>query len=178
MVALVILITVAVKKGWIVSAIVNGQPIFSWQLQQVLSNRYGKQTLEGMITERLITSEANKNGITVSQKDITNREEEMIKSFGGNVSIDEVVKYQGITRSDFDHQIQMQLYVENILSKSISFTDNELDNYIATNSARFEATDTAKMREEAKKMLVNQEISKKVQPWFNDLKSKAKIVTF
>ena len=35
----------------LVAAVVDGRPVWSWELNSVMADRYGKQTLEGMISE-------------------------------------------------------------------------------------------------------------------------------
>jgi foldase protein PrsA len=161
-----------------VSAVVNGRPVFTWQLNSVMVNRFGKQTLEGIITEQLIYQQANKEGISVTQAEVQAREDEMVKSIGTNVKLEDLLKYQGLTKSDFDNQIKLQMIVEKILGKDVAFTDAQLDNFVATNSAVLTATDSASKREEARLMLTEQEINTKITGWLQDLKDKAKIIRF
>lgn len=167
-----------VRKGYIVSALVDGKPIFSWNLQQLLTRRFGKQMLEGMITEQLIANEAAKAGVKINKSDIDAREQDMIKNIGENVTIDDLLKYQGLSREEFDSQIRMQLWVEKILGKDISITENDIENFIATNRARLVATTEAELNDEARKMLFDQLIGKLIQPWFTEIKSKANIIVF
>ncbi|OGG04114.1 hypothetical protein A2Z33_03040 [Candidatus Gottesmanbacteria bacterium RBG_16_52_11] len=180
-IALLVLILVGiilVRRGYIVSALVDGKPIFSWQLQKELSQRFGKQMLEGMITEKLIRNEAQKAGVGISQEDINARQQEMIANIGGQVSIDDLLKYQGLTREEFDTQTRMQLLVEKLLGREYTITDTDIDNYIATNRARLVSTTAADLREESRRMLMDQFLGKRIQPWFTEIKEKANIVVF
>jgi hypothetical protein len=165
-----------VKKGYIVAAMVNGRPIYTWTLNSALVKRFGQQTLEGMVTEQLIYQEADKNGVRVTADEVQARENELVKSVGSDVKLEDLLKFQGLTREDFDNQVRLQLTVEKILGKDIKFTDAQLDNYIATNSASFTASDSATQRSEAKKALTEAEINNSIQQWVADLKSKAKVV--
>ncbi len=167
-----------VNKGGILAAVVNGKPIFRWQLNKILVNRYGKQTLEGMISEALIAQEAKKEGIVISQEDVDSKVKAVVKGLGQNVSLDDVLKFQGMTRADFESQIRLQLTVERLLGKSITITEGDVDAYIATNSATLTATEPAVLREEARKAILNTKINEKLQPWFLDLEQKAKILRF
>jgi len=177
-VVLVIIGALAFKNGWIVSATVDGQPIYSWQLQSELSSKYSKQTLEGMITEKMIALEAAKQNVVVKQEDVDAREKEMLKEFGDTVKIEDVLAMQGMTKSDFDKQVAIQLSVEKLLVKGFTLTDNDIANYISTNSGTFTATDEAGIKEEARKTLENGYISKTFQSWFTGLKEKANVVRF
>ena len=119
----VILFLVALNRGLIVSAIVNGKPIFRWTVNSTLMSRFGQQTIENMITEQLIADEAKKAKLTVTQKEIDAKEQEVLKSFGGNVTLDEVLKFQGMTKSDFDEQIKLQMMLTKLIGKDITITD-------------------------------------------------------
>lgn len=166
------------NKGMLIAGMVNGKPIFRWELNQVLVERFGSQTLESMISEKLIADEARKNGVKISQSDIDAKVEEIVASLGGGVTVEELLKYQGMTRGEFEDQIRLQLTVETLLGRDITVTEAEIDNYIATNSAVLTATDEAGLREEAKKTIVSQRINEKLQSWFAQLKENAKILKF
>lgn len=175
---LVILGIIAVNKGYVVTAIVDGRPIFRWQFVNALVSRFGTQTLETMISETLIDKEAQRMGVAVTQQEIDAKEEEILASFGGNVTLDEVLKYQGMTKGDFDSQVRLQIIVAKILSKDIIVTDEEVLAYIDQNRASMTASDEATLRLEATSILTDQKVSEKVQPWFTELKAKAKVLRF
>jgi hypothetical protein len=177
-VVLVILGTFAYKNGFVVAATVNGQPIYSWQLYGELMRRYGKQTVEGMITEKMIDIESKNENVAISQQDIDTRQADMMKQFGGDVKIDEVLAMQGLTKKDFDRQVSIQLAVEKMLTKGFTVTDDDVTNYLATNSAMFTATEEAVLKEDVKKALQDEYIAKTFQSWFTGLKDKAAIVRF
>lgn len=166
------------NKGLIVAAVVDGKPIFRWQLSSVLMSRFGQQTLEGMISQALIDEQAQKAGITVTQADVDAKTKALIASLGGGMTIDQVLAYQGMTRADFDSQLKLQLTVEKLLGKDITVTDVDITNYIATNSATLTATDEAGLKEEARQAILSQKINEKLQPWFAALKAKASILRF
>lgn len=166
------------RKGYIVTTVVDGKPIFYFQLQSVLMNRFGKQALEGMITETLIANAAEKSGITISNEEVAAKEAELLKSFGGKVSVEEILKFQGITKEEFDKQVRIQLTVGKILEKDIVLGEADIDAYIAANKATLQATDAMAIREEARTALMAQKVGEKVQPWFQELKEKAKILRF
>lgn len=169
---------VMVKKGWIVAAIVDGRPIFSWQLTSVLKSRYGQQTLEGMIGESLIMREAKKAGVSISDDEVTSKQQEILSSLGPNVNLEDFLAFQGITEKDFNKQLELQLTVERLLTHDVTFTNEELDAYIATNAATLTATEPAKLREEARAALINNMVSEKLQSWFEQVRQNAKVYKF
>lgn len=174
----ILLLTLALSKGYVLVAIVNNKPIFRFQLTQTLMSRYGKQTLEGMISEKLIADEARKSGVVVTQEEINRSEEDILKSFGGKVTLDELLTYQGTTKTDFDSQIKLQLTVNKLLEKNVTISDEEIATYGQTNAALLISSDEASLNEEARKALLEQKINEKIQPWFTEIKNKAKIFKF
>lgn len=166
------------NKSLLLSAVVDGRPVFSWELNRVLVDRYGKQTLEGIISEKLIATEAQKNGVVLSTAEVASREEEIVKSLGNGMSLEEILKIQGLSKGEFDKQITLQLTVQKILGKDLTITETDVDNYIASNRAQLVATEEATLRTEARQAILDAHIGEKLQPWFNELKTKAKILRF
>lgn len=166
------------NKGLILAAVVNGRPIFRWELSKVLVSRFGKQTLEGMISETLISDQARKSGVSVSQTDIDGKVADIMKGLGADVKLEDVLKFQGMTKDEFENQIRLQLTVEKLLGRDIQITEPDVDAYIATNRATLVATEPAALRAEARAALLGAKISEKLQPWFMELKDKAKVFRF
>lgn len=164
-----------VKKGFIVAAVVNSKPIFRWELNSQLASRFGTQTLESMITERLIADAAQKEGVVVIQADVDAKVTTITQTLGPNVKLEELLKYQGMTREDFEHQVKLQLTVERILGKGVSVEDKEIDAFLKSNRETMIATDDAALRVEARDAVFSQKTSEKMQPWLLELRDKAKI---
>jgi len=166
------------NKGLLVAAVVDGRPVWSWELNGVLVDRYGKQTLEGIISEKLIESEARKQGVVMTPAEVAAREEEIVKGLGGGMSLEEILKIQGLSKSEFNRQIALQLTVQKLLGRDLVIAESDLDNYIATNRATLVATQEAALRSEARQAILDGYIGEKLQPWFNELKAKAKVLRF
>lgn len=178
LVALALVVLFLTHKSWLVVAMVNNQPIFSWDFNSAMANRFGKQTLEGMISESLINEEAKKAEVSVTQAEVDAKEAQLLKSFGADVKLDDILKYQGMTREDFDKQMRIQLLVQKIMEKDIKLSDKDVDDFIASNGATLTATEPAQLREEAKQALLDQKVSSGAQAWFTAIRAKAKIVRF
>lgn len=85
-------------------------------------------------------------------------------------------KYQGVSKNEFQNQVKLQLTVEKMLGKDIAISESDIDEYIANNADTLTATDEASLREEARQTIFSQKMSEKIQPWFAELKEKAKII--
>ncbi len=165
-------------RGLIVSAIVDGKPIFGWDVASTVMSQYGQQTLQSMISQQLITETAQKQKIVISDADVKNKIDQLVKSLGPNVTLDDLLKYQGVTQSQFNDQVRLQLTVEKILGKDITVSDQEISDYIDKNKSTMTSTDDASLQEEARQAVFSQKLSAKIQPWFDALKQKAKITLF
>ncbi len=168
----------AVNRGLVIAAVVNNKPIFRSSVNSALMSRYGTQTLENMITEQLIEGEAAKQKVTVTKEEIEAKEQEILASFGGNVTLEEVLSYQGMTKEDFDQQIKLQMQLTKIIGKDIVITDEEVTTYIADNPSTLIATDSDGMRKEAREAILTQKVSEQLQTWYAGLKEKAKVYRF
>ncbi|EKD85701.1 MAG: PpiC-type peptidyl-prolyl cis-trans isomerase [uncultured bacterium] len=166
------------NKGLLVAAIVNGKPVFRWELNNTLMSRFGEQTLEGIISERIIADAARSEGVEVGKTEVDSKIDEVVKGLGEDVKLEELLQFQGMTKTDFENQIRLQLTVEKLLGRDIQITEADIDNFIATNSATLTATEPAKLREEARNTIMSQKISEKLQPWFLEIKEKAKVFKF
>lgn len=166
------------NKGLFVAAVVDGQPIFRWDLNSTLMSRYGSQTLDAMISQRLIDEQAAKEGVSVSQAEMDGRIQSLVANMGGGMTIDQLLQYQGMTRADFDSQLKLQLTVEKLLGKGVTVSDPEIADYIATNSANMTATTDTGMKTEAKDAIMQQKISSQLPTWFAGIKAKASILRF
>jgi len=175
---LLALLLFSVNKGWIVAAVVNGRPIFSWHVYNTLRNRYGQQTIEGLIGEELITSQARTQGVNVTDKEVQEKQKEVLSSLGENVNLDEFLKFQGLTKEDFIHQLKIQLLVERLLTKDLTVSDADIEAYIASNAAYLSATDPGALKAEAKAAIINNTVSEKLQSWFSQLREKAAVMKF
>ncbi|RJR14792.1 hypothetical protein C4579_04195 [Candidatus Microgenomates bacterium] len=166
------------NKELFVAATVNGMPIPRWELNDKLTQRFGNQILETMIGERLITAEATKQGVTVSQAELDAKIAEIESTLQGQMSLDDALELQGITKSEFESQIRVQILIDKLLASEVSVTASEVDDYIASNSAYLTATEPAQQRIEAEEQLRSNKTAEKFQVWFADLKEKANIQRF
>jgi foldase protein PrsA len=168
----------AANKGLIVAAVVNGKPIYTWQLNSAMRNRFGQQTLEGMIGEQLIADQARSSGITVTQQDVEAKQQEVLGSLGADVKLDDLLKFQGLTKADFINQLKLQLLVEKLLTKDLVITEADIQQYIATNTATLVATEPAKLKQEATQAIKTSIVNEKLQTWFAEVRQKAKVLKF
>lgn len=175
--ALFILIGLAwLLKRYYVVATVNGQPIPRWDLSNQLNQRYGEQTLDDMINERLLISAIHQKGIYITDAEINQRIKDVEKQLNGKISLQEALKSQGTTMEEFRRQMEIRLAIEKMFDKEATVSSSEVDEYIKNNSDQLKtATDQAQLRKDVEANLKQQKINDLFQKWFDDVKKGAKI---
>lgn len=179
---LVILILVALlwkfRSNFIV-AMVNGQPISRFQLNDKLVKKFGDQTLDSIINERLILAASRQKGIFIKSEEIDARTKQIEQRLNGKISLDDALKAQGLNRDDFRQELEIQLSIEKMFDKEATLSSVEIDDYINKNSQAYKnATDPAQVRADAQNILKQQKINDLFETWFNDIRKNAKITKF
>lgn len=163
-------------KGYFIVATVNNQPISRWELNNTLTRKFGTQTLDNIINERLILGAVRQKGIYVTPNEIDQKIEEITKKLEGKMTIDEALKYQGLTQEEFKRQIEIQLSVDRLFDKETTVSASEVEDYIKKNSQLgSNSTDPAALREEVRGLLQQQKTSEAFDAWFSEIRKSAKI---
>lgn len=165
-------------KDKFIVAVINGKPVFSYELSQRLVSSFGKETLENIIVERLIKEEAKSKGVVIGEEDIVKELDKLEKSLGGGMKLEDALKYQGVTLAAFREQLRLRLQVNRILEKDVSISQEELEKYLTDNAKTLIATAESERRAEAQEKIKEQKIAEKVQSWISELLAKAKINRF
>ncbi|WP_223254477.1 SurA N-terminal domain-containing protein [Bacillus sp. HNG] len=85
-----------VKKDVVAS--VNGVEIERNELHTSLEKFHGSQVLETLITNKIIELEAEKENITVSDKELDEELQALIDSYGGEETFTSAIEASGVTR--------------------------------------------------------------------------------
>ncbi len=167
-------------RGLFVAAIVNGQPITHLSLVQELEKQGGKQTLASLVTKTLILQEAQKQNVTVSDKEISAEIKKINDSLAKQgQKLDQLLVSRNMTKADLVDQIKTQKLIEKMLGNDIQVSDKEVDAYIQANKESFpEGSVSADMKNNVKDQIRQQKLSQKFQSWLAELQKNAKITYF
>lgn len=166
-------------RGKLIAATVNGQPISRMELNDQLAKKFGTQTLDNLINERLILSAARTKGIFLTAPDIDTRIKDIEKKLEGRMTLDDALKLQGLSREDFKRQIEIQLSIEKMFDNDASVSAAEIEDYLSKNSTALKSsTDPAALKEEVKNTLKQQKVSELFDKWFAEVRKNAKIQKF
>lgn len=170
-----VLLLAIYKKSWFIAAIVNGSPITNLELQIRLNQQFRSQTLNQMVNEKIILSEAAKNSATATEAEVSKKISEIESSVGGVQGLDALLSQQGQTRQSIRGQIKLQLTIEKLYATEATVSAEEASKFIETNKQFLQATDSAGQQKEAYDSLKSQKLSQIFSQKFQELRQKAKI---
>lgn len=157
------------------AGLVNGEPIFRFQLSERLNSQYGKAVLDDLIIEKLIYQEAKTKKVSISTQEFQEAVDRIKSQLGEETNWDSFLASQGIKKSTFEHQLKTQLLVRKIMEGTVSVSEEEIENYIRENKGQMTATSEADLAAEAKQKLTEEKISTQVNPWISGLLQNGKI---
>ncbi|MEK7595053.1 MAG: hypothetical protein AAB443_00470 [Patescibacteria group bacterium] len=161
-------------KSLIINAQVDHSPIFSWQLNSALRERYGQRTLDEIITVKLIENELYKKEIEVTDDDLNGKVAEIEKSLQG-MSLTDALSAQGMTVEVFKKQVRLQLGIEKYIASKVIVSDEEIKGYLDQNKESLEGSSDEDKQKTAREVLKDQKMQDEIASWIEDLKKNAKI---
>lgn len=159
----------------LVSATVNGSPIFSWRYARSLHQNSGNQTINQMVVERLIELEAAKNGVVVSDDELNAELSKLETQFTASGGLDTFLQAQGITRDEVKKQLTLTLSLEKLVADQLAITDEEVDSYYQENQETYKEKSAEEAKSEIKELLGGQKRQQTMGEWLEQAKSQANI---
>lgn len=135
-IALIVIIGFTYLKTDVV-ATVDGVEIERDELHTSLEKFYGSEVLETLITNKIIELEAEKENITVSDKELDEELQALIDSYGGEESFTSAIEASGVKRKDVEVDIKQFIQTKKLLEPRIEITDDELKTYFEENKDSF-----------------------------------------
>src|SRR3989344_3005318 len=170
---------VLLYRNFLVVGTVNGEAINRLVVLQQLERQQGKDVVNSIVTQILISQEAKKKNIVATEDDI-NKE---IKKIEDNLSkqgqkLDQVLALNGMTQATLRDQVKTQVLIEKLIGKDIKIADKEIADYIEQNKeslAEGVNTEDQKFREDIREQLRQQKLNEKFQTWLAEVRKNAKI---
>jgi foldase protein PrsA len=160
-------------------ASVNGSLISRMSVVRELEKQGGKQVLESLVTEKLISNELKKNNISISDTEVEDeikKIEDSIKKQGGTLEL--AMAQQGISRDQLIEKISEQKKIEKLVMNKIVVSDEDVQSVIKNGKITIPKGKEAEMIMEIKDTIKKQKLSQEVQKWLENLQSSAKITYF
>ena len=167
-------------KSHFIVATVNYQPISRFQLNKVLSERYGQTVLDELITQTLIKDLLKENNIEVTESDIEEEITKLKTQLGGDEVFEATLAQYGLTLDKLKERLLLTLGQQKLASSLFSpeVTSEEAKEYFTQNAAAFEGKTLLEVEEEIKINLLDQKLQQEFNTWFTEQKEEASIRSF
>ncbi|OGM67070.1 hypothetical protein A2962_04830 [Candidatus Woesebacteria bacterium RIFCSPLOWO2_01_FULL_39_61] len=167
-------------RSYIVAAFVNGRPILRLSLVKELERKQGKTTLDSLVQKELITQEAQKKNITITNEDVQKEIDKITKAVEAQgVTLDAALSYQGQTRTDLEENIRIQKTLEILLADKLSVSEGDVKKYFEDNKAVYGTNpDYEQLKDSISDQLKQEKLSGEFQAWMDSLKKDSKIIYF
>ena len=163
----------------IVPAVVNGQPIFSWQYISQLHQNSGQQVLSQLISEKLVEQEVAKQGIQITETEINQQLSQLEEQFGGESGgLEAVLALQGLGKDEFIKQLRLNLALEKLVKGTIQISEDDIAQELSENSDIYLDLSELDAATTAAENIRNSQLQDAFQAWFQELQAKANIQNF
>ena len=136
---LVAALSFLLPRGSQAVATINGQRISKEELYQEMYARTGKQTLEDLITRRLVAQEGKKQGVVVADQEVKAEVERIIKEqFGSEEEFLNALSYYGLTREGLEENIRIDLTIKKVLGAKAQVSEEEVREYFDQHREEFD----------------------------------------
>ncbi|NBD25566.1 peptidylprolyl isomerase [Paenibacillus glycinis] len=119
-------------------ASVNGVAITKNQLYDAMLDLGGVQTLDNLIQDELVSQEAKKLGIVVTDQDVEAEIAAIKKRFPSEADFQAALQQSGMTLDDLKKQTPTQLRIRRIIEPRAKVTDEEVKQYFEANHEEFD----------------------------------------
>lgn len=144
---LILLIVLIVTVGFAkkeTAASVNGEKISKEELYQKMTHLYGKDTLESLITNKLIELESEKQKIKVTGTEIDEELTKLQNSYGGEDAFASALQQNNVSIDQVRDDIEHYLLAEKMIEPSIKITEEEMKTYFEQNKDSFDQKEQVK----------------------------------
>jgi foldase protein PrsA len=179
-IGVVVFLLVQKNKSMFIVGTVNKSPITRWELNSKMAEKYGAQTFEEIVSERLLAENLAKNKIVVTDKEVQDELTKIKAQYGGEEQFKAAIAQFGMTEAKALASIKQSLGLKKLVESlnKIEITDAAVAKYYADNKATYAGKTLEEVSAEIKDSLLQQEIYTKSQEWYTQIRKDAKVVSF
>jgi parvulin-like peptidyl-prolyl isomerase len=185
---LVILVLIGVSVFWlvrkyrgsIIAAVVNKTPILRLELNQVLMEKYGKQELDQIVSERLLEQTAKREGVSVSPEDIQKERDALKERLGGDDNLKAALEQYGLSDTELTKTLKLKLVQQKLAEKlfKIEVKDDEVKTFFDDNKELYTGKKFDDVKADIKESLKQQKLQQEFSTWFDGERKKAQVQIF
>ncbi len=175
-----------------IAAAVNNDIITASELAQAvaLNERLGKpatdrktlesETLEGLITRKLLVQEAHRlRFVEVSDQEINAESENVRKRFGSDAAFQDFLKTQDMTQEELSRMFGEQLLVAKFIEKKVGLfvrvTREEAENYYHAHADQYQDKSFQDVQKDIMSLLMGRKVDQELDRYVEELRSRADI---
>ncbi|MEH6995036.1 peptidylprolyl isomerase [Neobacillus drentensis] len=130
--AIGVFLSLALSKDKAIAKI-NGEAISKDELYDVMEKQYGAATVEQLIADKIVASEAKKQKITISDEELNKEVDKLKESYGGEEVFEQVLASNNTTVDVLKEDLKNYLTMRKLIEPQIEITDEELKTYFDEN---------------------------------------------
>lgn len=167
-------------RGQFIAGTVNSVPVTRYELNQKMAEKYGKETFDAIVSERLLVQALKKNNIVITDKEVSDEMAKIIADYGSQDAFNAALSQYGLTADKAKESIKQSLSLKKLIEKTykIEITDAAVKKYFDDNKTLFTGKKFEDVTQNIKDTLYQQEIYTKSQEWFSGIRKDAKVVSF
>ena len=167
-------------RGQFIAGTVNSIPVTRYELNKRMSEKYGKQAFDEIVSERLLLQEVKKNNIVVTENEVADEMAKIIKDYGSEDAFKAALTQYGLTADKAKESIKQSLSLKKMIEKTyqIQVSDEAVKKYFTDNGTLFTGKKLEEVASNIKDTLYQQEVYAKTQEWFTGIRKTAKVVSF
>lgn len=116
---------------------VDGEAISKDELYDVMVEQYGAATVEQLIADKIVDSEAKKEKVTITDEELNEEVDKLKESYGGEDVFNQMLESNNTTLDVLKDDLKNYLTIRKLLEPQIEITDEELQTYFEENKDSF-----------------------------------------
>ncbi|WP_245243684.1 peptidylprolyl isomerase [Mesobacillus selenatarsenatis] len=126
------------------AASVNGEKITKEELNTKLTDMYGDDILDSLITNKVIEMEATKEKVKVTGNEIDEELTKLQESYGGEEAFAAALEQNQVSMDKIREDIEIYLLAEKMIGASIDVSEEEMKTYFEENKESFDQKEQVK----------------------------------
>lgn len=116
---------------------INGEAISKDELYDEMVEQYGAATVEQLIADKIVASEAKKEKVTISDKELNEEVDKLKETYGGEEVFNQMLESNNTTVNALKEDIKNYLTIRKLLEPQIEITNEEMQTYFDENKDSF-----------------------------------------
>jgi foldase protein PrsA len=167
-------------KGFIVAAVVNGEPVYRTEVISEMEKNIGDQVLQSLVTKKIILQKARENNIYITDEQVNVELDKTKKAVEGQgLTLENALAMQGGTLEAYTENLRIKLMIEKLMGSEINVTDEQVQAEFDTNKGMYGAEASFDdMKDSIKDQLYQQQLSEKYNQWLTNAQQDSSIKYF